>query len=151
MLKRNTVLVATVLMIGNVTLPLQALPLPSSYEESGTLHAETFQNRIADRLQKQGLETAAAHAKATKLFEGKAHCTEAQLTHLCSRLEGTLCMERLEALIGKRALFEQKLELTTAEGLYGIVLEATGKAPDEAVLQTLREVAVHNRSLESAV
>lgn len=145
MLKRKTVLVATVLMIGNVTVSLQAVPLRPPLEESGTSRGERLQNQVADRLAARGLEHSAAKEKAAKLFKGRAYAITTQLSHLHDRLEGTLDMEALENVLERRALFEQEIDLGTVGGLSGVVLEATGKAPDDACVAMLHEIAALNR------
>lgn len=147
MLRRNTAIVITVLMIGNVAVSLQAASFELLPELRSTSSENSAESRIADLLHERGLEHAAAVQKARALFANTHTPTLGELQYLCDRLNGLISMKQLEEVLARRALFEKGIDLASAEGLIGLVHEATGTAPDAKAIQRLREVAQINHTL----
>jgi hypothetical protein len=149
MRKTNSVIVVTVLMLGNLTISLQAIPLDFVREEKTLSQSESAEMRISRLLQERGLEPAAADAKARKLFRSDARCAAAGIKHLGERLGERLPAPVLDDALARRALFEKSVDLASADSLAALVHEASGVAPDEQTLNLLHDVAAVNKAFSA--
>ncbi|MDX1295836.1 MAG: hypothetical protein R3302_06205 [Sulfurimonadaceae bacterium] len=148
MLKTRTAFVITVLMVGNFAVSLQAVeprPLSKGIKPSKT---KNVQETIATLLTDRGLESATAEKKAAALFSHTAQA-DLELHHLKQHLGTLLPSNELETVLTRRALFEQSIDLASVYSLTGLLHEVTGRAPDDATLKQLREVAALNSALRT--
>jgi hypothetical protein len=148
MLKTRTALFVTVLMVGNFAVSLQAVELRSLSKGTHPNLVKNVQKEIASLLQERGLEGPAAEKKAAALFTNSAQA-DLELHHLKQQLGALLPADDLKAVLTRRALFEQSIDLASADSLTGLVHEVAGKTPDATVLQQLRHVAALNAAMRS--
>ena len=150
MRKNNTVIVVGILMLGNLTVALQAsVPIDFVRENRAFSRVENTEARISRLLEERGLESQAAHQKARAFCQHSPHLNESGLRHLTQRLSGPLSPELLDAALTRRALFERSVDLTSADSLAALYQDATGMAPDERTLAVLHDVASLNRAISA--
>lgn len=143
----KTVIIGTVLLLGNLTVTLQARPTAVIYKDSIRKPDHRADESISFLLQQQGLEKAAAQEKAKRVFGTDAAYAAVWMHNLHAQFEG-VSMDALGRAVAKRALFDKPVDLTSYDALVGLVHEIRGKKLTEGELHRLRNVAAANRLLK---
>ena len=139
----KTVLVMTVLIVGNAAAALQAVTLPQPQERHDAAPDIPASEHIAALLCERGLEPEAAEARSRQLFSGPVP-TLSQLQRLSSALDGVELAMLEEALV-KRALFSKPVDFGSTDTLVRLIQEATGRAVDDRTLSLLHEATRRHR------
>lgn len=145
MQRTKTVLIGTILLLGNLGVALQAKPL-APVNEIDARQLGSIGENIGHLLHRQGLDKAVAYEKAKNVFGVNELYATIGIQNLLAHY-GNISVDSLHRVVAKRALFDKKTDLASYDALVSLVHEIKGAGLDPKELHTLRQVAAVNRSL----
>ena len=146
MQRTKTVLIGTILLLGNLSVALQARALAPVNEIDVRQIESSISENIGSILYSQGLDKAVAYEKAKHVFGvNELHATIG-IQNLLAHYEN-ISVDSLHKVVAKRALFDKKVDLASYDALVSLVHEIKGTGLERKELHTLRQVAAVNRSL----